>query len=107
MNQLRAGDLHWIKPSRTKGREQSRRRPGLIVSDSRLSTMGLCWVVPTSTTDRGWPTHIRLDVDRRTTFAMCEQLRSISTQRVDSRIGTVDDQTLSEVRSILRELVGY
>jgi mRNA-degrading endonuclease toxin of MazEF toxin-antitoxin module len=48
-----------------------------------------------------------LEVSGRPTFAMCEQLRSISVDRIDSRIGSIDYQTLTEVRSLIRELVGY
>jgi mRNA interferase MazF len=104
---IRAGDIFWATAARGAGHEQSGRRPVLVVTDSRLTAFGLCWVVPLSTTDRGWETHIRLEVSGRTTFAMCEQLRSISIERIDQRIGSVDYQTLTEVRSTLRELVGY
>jgi mRNA interferase MazF len=69
--------------------------------------MGMCWVVPLSTTERNWPTHVRLEVNGRTTWAMCEQLRSISVARLGRKNSAVPFQCLAEVRSVLRSIIGH
>ncbi|MDR1237355.1 MAG: type II toxin-antitoxin system PemK/MazF family toxin [Propionibacteriaceae bacterium] len=102
-----AGDIFWVALATGSGHEQHGRRPVLVVTDSRLTAMGMCWVVPLSTTERNWPTHVRLEVNGRTTWAMCEQLRSISVERLGRKNGTISFQPLSAVRSILRSIIGH
>ena len=52
----------WIELDPVRGREQSGRRPALVVaSDLYLEQANtLMVIVPATTTDRGWPNHIRL-----------------------------------------------
>lgn len=105
-NDIRPGDLWWMSLEAGTGREQKGRRPVLILSDARLTALGLALVVPMSTTDRGWPTHVRVVSGKTASFAMCEQIRSVSIERLTSRLGETDIETLREVRTTVRDLVG-
>ena len=71
-----------------------------------MTNLGLTWVVPLTTTDRGWPLHVRVHVGDRASIALCEQLRSVSIERLGRFLGTVAYEELSEVRSMLREIIG-
>ncbi len=103
--------LVWADLSPTRGREQSGHRPALIVaSDLYLATADtLAIIVPVSTTDRGWPNHIRLrgtDLsDTPTSFALTEQPRTITRDRITGLIGVVDRKTMSEVDLWLRDFL--
>jgi len=106
MSSPRPGDVYWLESQSVRGHEQQGRRPVLVVTDSRLATLGLTWVVPLTSTDRGWPLHVRVHVADRVSIALCEQLRSISIERLGRFVGTVAYEELSEVRSMLREIIG-
>ena len=101
----------WAALSPTKGREQSGHRPALVVaSDLYLRTADtLAIIVPASTTDRGWPNHVRLrgpDLDLGTlTFALTEQPRTITRDRITGVVGTVDRETMAEVDVWLRDFL--
>ncbi|MCU9996617.1 type II toxin-antitoxin system PemK/MazF family toxin [Mobiluncus mulieris] len=85
----------------TKGREQNGRRPVLVISAAKYHDIidALAIVVPISTTDRGWPNHIRLTDLARSSWAMTEQPRTIAQQRLKARIGTATPEELAQVLS--------
>lgn len=104
---IEPGQAFWVTFATGKGREQRGQRPAVIVTDERLTALGMCWVVPTSTTARNWPTHVRLELDGQVTFAMCEQLRSVSVERVGRLIGRIERRDLSQIRQVIGDIVGH
>lgn len=101
----------WIELDQVRGREQSGRRSALVVaSDLYLEQADtLMIIVPATTTDRGWPNHIPLRGSElglsRATFAMTEQPRIVTRDRVAGHIGTVDAGIMREVDQWLRDFL--
>jgi mRNA interferase MazF len=99
---LRPGQVAWAWLDPSVGREQSGRRPVVVVSSSRYNEIidSLCIVVPVSGTDRGWPNHIRLrgSLDSIEGYAMTEQPRTVSRDRLADTVGQVDADCLAEIR---------
>lgn len=102
MTTLAPGDLIWIAPDPAIGREQGGRRPALVVaSDGYLATVdALAIVVPITSVDRGWPNHVPISGTdlSAASWAMTEQVRTISRERVVGHAGAADAQTLVEIR---------
>jgi mRNA interferase MazF len=93
------------------GREQSGRRPAVVISADPLneSRAGVVIVVPTTTTPRGLPSHVEIDpvssgLDE-VSYAKCEDVKSVSEQRLIARLGTVPDAVLFEISRVLRFLL--
>ncbi|MGW8592415.1 type II toxin-antitoxin system PemK/MazF family toxin [Dietzia sp. NPDC055877] len=103
------GDVVWVTLDPTVGREQSGRRPAMVVSSrGHLSIADtLVIVVPVTSVDRKWSNHVRLrgDVPPRGSWAMTEQVRTISRRRVVGRAGRVDSSTLIEIRRWLTDFI--
>ena len=78
------GDVLCTNMDPTIGREQAKHRPWLVLSEPALHrARGLLIAVPLTHTDRGWSTHVKLtSLDSTTTVAMCEQVNSMSIDRV-------------------------
>jgi mRNA interferase MazF len=100
--QLTAGRIVWADLGQTLGREQAGRRPCLLISSDSLvdasDTMAI--VVPCTSTNRGWLNHIELAGDTGLavrTFAVTEQPRTLSRQRIVASAGHVNDECLTEV----------
>lgn len=101
----------WADLSPTAGREQSGRRPVLIVSsENYLSVVdSMAIVVPLTKKNRGWPNHVRSEgstgllVD---SWIMTEQIRTISRTRIVSVRGEVSAQCLSAVRMWIGDFLG-
>jgi len=100
---LSRGDVVWVQPEIAVGREQSGRRPALIVASvAYLATVDtLALVVPITTVDRGWPNHIEVVGSRleQRSWAMSEQVRTISRERLVAHAGRANEATLAAVRS--------
>jgi mRNA interferase MazF len=106
--ELTPGEVFWAAPDATVGREQAGRRPVLIVAgELYLTTVTtLALVVPMTKTDRGWPNHVRVEGATdlpQPTFAMTEQIRAISRERLIRPAGHVTPACLDQVRMWLRD----
>lgn len=101
----------WAELDPVRGREQSGRRPVLVVaSDLYLEQAdSLAIVVPATTTNRGWPNHVLLRGPSlalaHPTFALTEQPRTVTRDRFVSEIGVVDAATMHEVDRWLRDFL--
>ena len=100
------GEVWWALPDPAVGREQSGRRLVLIVSNERFhrTVTTLVVVVPVTTKDRCWPNHVELNTGagmEQRSFAMTEQVRTISRLRLTKKIGIVEGSVLRNVREWL------
>lgn len=109
---LRRGMVVWAELDPVRGRERAGRRPALVVaSDLYLEQADtLAIVLPATSQDRGWPNHVRLqgpDLSlAKPTFAMTEQPRTITRERLVDVIGVVDAGVMREVDRWLRDFLG-
>lgn len=99
--------------SPTRGHEQAGRRPALIVSVDRFNRgqARLLMVMPLTTRARAIRTHVEVDPPdggvRARSFVMCENLRSVSTDRlVEGPWGLVSAAVLAAVETNLSLLLG-
>lgn len=105
------GEVWFVDLDPTKGREQSGRRPCLIVSDDRLnrSPADLVIVVPITSKDKRIPSHVELNPPEGglqvRSFIKCEDVRSISMERLVKLMGNVKTATLESVADRLRLLL--
>ena len=110
---VRQGDVVWADPDPTRGSEQAKPRPFVIVSVDQLnrSRLGISLVVPFTRTDFSNALHLAVLPPegglRERSFAMPEQLRALAHERVTQRVGQVRGPTLAELlrrcRLLLRE----
>lgn len=105
------GDVYWTDPEPTRDREQAKARPFVIVSVDQLnhSGLGLSLAVPLTRTDFGNGFHLEISASegglREDGFAMPEQLRAISHQRLVRRLGSLRPKTLDELLKRCRLLL--
>jgi mRNA interferase MazF len=106
---LTPGDLCWAELDPVRGREQSGRRPVLVVAsaDYLRAVTSLAIVVPVTSVDRGWPNHVPI-VDpglSRPSWAMTEQPRTLNRDRLVGVLGRVVRATLDRVRTWLADFL--
>ncbi len=108
----RRGDVWEAEFDPVRGREQSGRRPAVVVSADRLhqGTGQLAYVLPLTRTDRGIPWHVALDPPeggvKVRSFIMCDQLRIFAFERLLRWRGSIDPNTMAEIEDYLRVLLG-
>jgi mRNA interferase MazF len=101
--QIHQGDVVWADPDPTRGSEQAKARPFVVVSIDHLnrSPIGLSLVVPLTRTDFSNALHLEVLPPegglRERSFAMPEQLRTLAHERASRRLGEVRGATLAEL----------
>lgn len=108
----RRGEIWLIDFGEPVGREQSGRRPALIVSADALNDgpAGVVIVVPLTTAHRGLPAHVEIDRGGESgldevSYAKCEDVKSVSEQRLIARLGTANGQVMFQASRALRFLI--
>ena len=105
------GEVYWTDPDPTRGREQAKSRPFVIVSVDQLNqtSLGLSLAVPLTRTDFGTALQLAIPASeggmKEDGFAMPEQLRAISHERLSRRLGTLRPRTLEDLLKRCRVLL--
>jgi mRNA interferase MazF len=105
------GDVFWADPDPTRGTEQAKARPFVIVSVDPLNTapLGLSLVVPLTRTGFSNSLHLSIPASEGgltgRSYAMPEQLRAISHERLSRRLGNLRPKTLEELLKRCRLLL--
>ncbi len=105
------GDIWSVSLDPTIGHEQAGTRPALVVSLDRLNhgPADLAIVLPVTSHDKGQPIHVQVKPPEGglsvRSFVKCEDIRSISKDRLKKFYGTVSPQTMDEVERRMRILL--
>ncbi len=105
------GDIWMIDLDPTRGHEQAGKRPALIVSDDVFNSgpAGLVIVLPVTSQAKGIRTHVAVQPPegglKKPSFIKCEDVRSVSVERLGKRLGSVSPATMEAVAVRLRILM--
>lgn len=108
----RRGEIWKVDLGRTRGHEQAGARPGLVLSVDSFNAgpAGLVVVLPLTTRAKGIPFHVEVNPPEgglgERSFIKCEDVRSISKDRLVSPLGAVNQATLERVEERVRILLG-
>lgn len=107
----RRGEVWLAELGPTKVREQSGTGPVLILSQDIFNAgpSGLVMMAPLTTVAWDLPLHVEITPPegglKRESYVMCENLRSITRERISRRLGSVSFHTMMEVENRLRVLL--
>ena len=108
---LLRGAVHWADLSPTRGHEQSGRRPVLILSadvfNERSGTV-IAVELTTQPQRAGFPLTLELDSAQLTepVWVKISQIRTLSVQRIGSRLGAASPEEVARVIEGLNEILG-
>ncbi len=106
------GDIFEADFSPAVGHEQSGKRPALILSADEYNSSGskTVVVIPMTSKDKGIRTHVFVaakehGISNLDSFIICDQIRSISQERLGKRLGSVAQPTLKQVGYIVQRIL--
>ena len=111
MKQPARGEIWSIDLNPVRGHEQAGRRPCLVISDDMYNSgpAEKHIVVPVTSKNKHIPYHIEVTPLegglRMRSFLMCDDIRSVSRERLDEKLGEVSSETLEPVADCLRILI--
>ena len=106
------GQVWLIDLDPTRGHEQAGTRPALVISVDPFNqtALGLAIVVPITSRAKEFPLHVRLDPPegglQHTSYAKCEDVRSVSREQLSKPLGRVTPAVLRQVEDRLRLVLG-
>jgi mRNA interferase MazF len=112
MNDPRRGDVWLVDLIPTRGREQAGRRPALVVSVDLFNSgpADLVVVLPITSRERRIPFHVGIRLPegglRMPSWVKCEDVRSVSRERLVEHLGVISADSLAGVEDRLRILLG-
>lgn len=106
------GEIWQVNLHPTRGHEQAGQRPGLVVSVDPFNhgPAGLVVIIPITSSAKGIPLHVQINPPEggltQVSFIKCEDVRSVSKQRLSSRWGSISPDTMTAVEERLGILLG-
>ena len=99
------GAVHLVALDPTKGSDIRKTRPCLIVSPNELNhSLRTVVVAPMTTGGHAYPWRVPCRFQRRSRYVAVDQLRTVDTERLVKRLGTLDPETVSDVLRVLQEM---
>jgi mRNA interferase MazF len=107
MVEPRRGEIWWVRLDPTLGSEIAKTRPCVIFSGNVFNRLRRTVVViPLSTSPQpGPPLLVPVRCDGRVVVAVTDQIRAISKQRLDRRLGELSYEDLDAVEQGVREVL--
>lgn len=107
---MKRGDVYQTVLDPTDGSEQSGTRPAIIVSrDAINATSPVLIIVPTTSRSNKkhlYPSHVEMKMGEAgltvDSVVLCEQVRAISRTKLQTFIGHVSNQRMSQVNASLK-----
>lgn len=105
------GEVVWVTFGPGEGREQSGRRPAIVIASAEYLDIvdSLMIVVPLTTRERGWVNHIEVTGDLalpERSWAMTEQVVTLTRDRIHRSLGVVDAGCLARIRALVGAFLG-
>ena len=101
-------EVRWAALDPTTGAEMARTRPVVIVSldmlNERLQTVTVCPL--TTQLHPGWRTRLPVRVGRRDAEIAVDQIRTISTSRLGTKLGPLSEADARALRRLITEMYG-
>ena len=103
-----AGDIMWIDLDPQAGREQGKRRPALVLTDSRYNrASGLCVACPLTSVRKGYPFEVPALVDKVEGAVLADQIKSLDWTARDAEFhAKAPVELFKKVRTYIAVLLG-
>lgn len=110
MAQVLRGEIYWADLSPVRGREQAGFRPVLVISHdvfNARSGTAIALAITSQPQKAGFPLTLRLESARlpKPSWVKISQVRTLSTERLSRKIGTISPEELARTIEGLSELV--
>jgi mRNA interferase MazF len=109
----KAGDIAILDLNPVVGHEQGGRRPNLVVSmptkyGPGSEELAIAITIPLTTKRRNYWTVVPMNREgglREESYALCHNIRAVSTKRFEGIIGEVSQRALTRVRLVLGDIL--
>lgn len=111
MAKILRGEIRWANLNPTIGREQSGERPVLILSHNVFNERSGTVIAMALTSQEQWAGFpltyeiLKAELPKRS-WIKISQIRTLSTERIGKKMGTLDHEEIAQVIDGLNEIIG-
>lgn len=99
--------LYWVDLNPTRGAEMNKTRPCVVISPLEMNQyLRTIIIAPvTSQGKEGYPTRVKLVVKNITGWIVLDQIRAIDKTRLCEKIGDLNTEEITAIKSIIKEML--
>ena len=98
-------DVHLINLDPTIGSEIHKKRPCVVISPNEMNRrLRTVIVAPMTTKGQSYPTQVACRLGGKDGQVVLDQIRTVDTQRLVKKLGTLDQTTSETVLEVLQEM---
>ena len=99
-------DVCLVNLDHTIGYEIKKTRPCIVISpDEMNNNIRTVIVAPMTTKSHDYPTRIKLSFDGKMGWIVLDQIRTIDKQRLVKKLGRINDDIISTVKTVIKEML--
>lgn len=103
---IRQYEVYLISLDPTIGHEIKKARPCVIISPDEMNkNISTVIIAPLTTQSRFYPTRIPLKFTGKEAWIVLDQLRTVDRKRLIKKLGEIDQKTINQVNSIVKEML--
>ena len=99
-------EVYLITLDLTIGHELKKVRPCVIISPDEMNkNISTVIIAPLTTKSHFYPTRIPLKFTGKEAWIVLDQLRTVDRKRLIRKLGKIDQKTINQVKSIIKEML--
>lgn len=99
-------DIFWVDLNPAIGHEIKKVRPCVILSPDEMNfNIDTIIIAPMTTKSRNYPTRIKITFEKKLGWIVLDQIRAIDKIRLKEKAGHLKALEITEVKSILKEML--
>ena len=101
-------EIYRVNLDPTVGREMRKTRPAAVISPNEVNdALGTILVVPTTSSNRGFPTRIAFELNENENYLALDQIRAVDKNRLGKKLSDLDEESSRILCERLQELFAY
>jgi len=103
---IRQYEVYLITLDPTIGHELKKARPCVVISPDEMNkNISTVIIAPLTTQSHFYPTRIPLKFTGKEAWIVLDQLRTVDRKRLVRKLGKIDQKTINQVKSIIKEML--
>ncbi len=104
--EIKQYEIFWIDLEPTKGAEIKKVRPCVIISPNEMNKyLNTIIIAPMTTKSHNYPTRVQVNFDNKTAWVVLDQIRCIDKLRLINKAGMLEEEQITEIKSIIKEML--
>ena len=99
-------EVYLISLGPARGHEIKKARPCVIISPDEMNkNISTVIIAPMITQSHFYPTRIPLKFTGKDAWIVLDQLRTVDRKRLIEKLGKIDQKTINQIKSIIKEML--